>query len=158
MKIVVFSDSHRDIINMANVIEHEMPQAVFHLGDHISDAFELEYIFPQICFYCVKGNCDFGAAEEERIFALGGHIFLLAHGHRYGVKAGFSRVVAHAKSQRADVLLFGHTHKPVIERHNDLIVMNPGHAGRRTNGAAGATYGVIEQKGGALICRIVPCD
>ena len=38
MKIIVFSDSHRELDGMRQVITREKPDYVFHLGDHDTDA------------------------------------------------------------------------------------------------------------------------
>ena len=38
MKIIVFSDSHRELDGMRQVIAREKPDYVFHLGDHDTDA------------------------------------------------------------------------------------------------------------------------
>ena len=48
MKIVVFSDSHRDIAPMVDVVEIMKPDMIIHLGDHIYDAVELERQFMDI--------------------------------------------------------------------------------------------------------------
>ena len=51
----------------------EDPDAIMHLGDHVSDAEELSYALDLIDFYMVKGNCDFGAQAPETILTeLGG--------------------------------------------------------------------------------------
>ena len=38
LKILVLSDSHGCLGNMYDAVEREMPDRVFHLGDHLSDA------------------------------------------------------------------------------------------------------------------------
>ena len=38
MKIIIFSDSHRNLEGMRSVIAEEAPDYVFHLGDHDRDA------------------------------------------------------------------------------------------------------------------------
>lgn len=67
----------------------EDPDAIMHLGDHVSDAEELSYALDLIDFYMVRGNCDFGAQAPETILTeLGGVRLFLTHGHLFGVKSG----------------------------------------------------------------------
>ena len=71
----------------------EDPDAIVHLGDHVSDAEELSYALDLIDFYMVRGNCDFGAQAPETILTeLGGARLFLTHGHLFGVKSGMSRL------------------------------------------------------------------
>ena len=58
MKIIVFSDSHRDLDHMRQVVKREQPGTVIHLGDHDTDAERLGREFPQLPLICVRGNCD----------------------------------------------------------------------------------------------------
>ena len=62
----------------------------------------------------------------------------MTHGHLYGVKSGYGLAIAHAISRGADILLFGHTHEPYLQRiekgsevggrilERELYVFNPG--------------------------------
>ena len=93
LKILVLSDSHRAIGAMYDAAILEDPDAIMHLGDHVSDAEELSYALDLIDFYMVRGNCDFGAQAPETILTeLGGVRLFLTHGHLFGVKSGMSRL------------------------------------------------------------------
>ena len=112
MKIIVFSDSHRELDGMRKVIALEQPDYVFHLGDHDSDAEQISKEFPTLPVAMVRGNCDgWSDSSVSLTLALGGLRFFLCHGHSFGVKSGFLRAVYAAREQNADVLLFGHTHE-----------------------------------------------
>ena len=96
MKILVLSDSHGNVNNMAQAVEHESPHMILHLGDCWRDAERLHARFPEIPLHQVPGNCDFQPAEPlEQILFLDDLRVLICHGHTYGVKqsmlsAGFA--------------------------------------------------------------------
>ena len=130
MKIIVFSDSHRELSHMREVIGREQPDYVFHLGDHDTDAEAISREFQTLPVASVQGNCD-GWSETPKTLTLvlGGVRFFLCHGHTYGVKSGVSTAVYAALEQNADVLLYGHTHSASKQVIRGLKVMNPGSCG-----------------------------
>lgn len=135
MKIIIFSDSHRNLEGMRSVIAEEAPDYVFHLGDHDRDAEALMQEYPQLPIVPIRGNCDgWSDSPETSVLQLGGLRFFLCHGHSYGVKRGFLQAAYAAMEQNADVLLFGHTHSPYYEcmerfDHKTLYILNPGSCG-----------------------------
>lgn len=127
MKILVFSDTHRNTEIMLHVIAQEKPDHVIHLGDHVRDAEEIRRCFQMLPVLSVKGNCDFEPdGREQALTEFCGVRFLAVHGHRYGVKTGLLRFHYAAKECLADVALFGHTHQAYCEQHDGLWLMNPG--------------------------------
>lgn len=141
MRILVLSDSHGHVDNMALCVERSEPDHILHLGDCVRDAELLARQFPAIPMTTVPGNCDFGAPDEpEKLIELGGKRILMMHGHTRGVKYDLQRAVYAARECGADVLLFGHTHFPLVDFDGAMYVMNPGAAcGRGTP----VTYGII---------------
>lgn len=135
MKIIVFSDSHRELDGMRSVIRREKPDYVFHLGDHDTDAEQISREFQSLPVAMVRGNCDgWSDTPKTLCFVLGGQRFFLCHGHTYGVKGGFLRAVYAAREQDADVLLFGHTHEAYCESTDgpggrSFHLLNPGSCG-----------------------------
>ena len=96
----------------------------------------------------MPGNCDLGRFEAlERVLILDDHRVLIAHGHTMGVKTGLLRAQYRALEQNADLLLFGHTHVPLVDASAQPMLLNPGSIGdpRRP------TYGVLECKDGKII-------
>ena len=147
MKIIVFSDSHRELEGMRQVIAREKPDYVFHLGDHDSDAEQISREFPTLPIAMVRGNCDgWSDTSVTLTLALGGLKFFLCHGHTLGVKTSYLRAIFAAREQGADVLLFGHTHIPERDESNGLKLLNPGSCGygRRP------TYGYFMIENGAI--------
>lgn len=127
MKILVVSDSHGRFTNLEKVSEKVGPlDLVLHLGDFESGE---EYI--GALFSCpvefVAGNNDFFAGvPKEKMLVLGRHTVLMTHGHRYGVNFGNGRIKEIALQQGADIVLYGHTHRPVIDLSTGVWAVNPG--------------------------------
>ena len=153
MRILVFSDSHRDIDSCAKVIDNIVGvDMVLHAGDHISDAKELCRRFPHIAFEYVPGNCDFSSEDSDVIVEAGGKKIFLTHGHGYSVKYDetYSELLRKAESLGCDCAVFGHTHISLCDPRKKVLLLNPGSI---KNG----TYGVIEIENGVLkaaICNI----
>ena len=74
----------------------------------------------------VRGNNDHGAWAER----LPGRATLTVAGIRLLVVHDRAEV-APADLGTIDVLVTGHSHRPLIERHGDLLQVNPGSAGPR---------------------------
>lgn len=155
MKILVFSDSHGTGRYMRQAIEAERPDRVFHLGDMMRDAMALHYSVPDLPMDAVCGNCDgWGAQPEELLLDVGGRRVMLTHGHLYHVKSGLGLAERAARERGAEVLLFGHTHQPLVDRQGGLWIMNPG----SIRGWGMTTYGVLTLDRGGIDCRTVAVD
>lgn len=114
MDILVVSDTHGRTDRLEAVLERTRADMVFFLGDGLRD---LHAIPTQLTVRAVRGNCDFFGREntpEVRVETVGAYRFFLTHGHRYEVKRGITVAVQAAALADADVLLYGHTHRPHI--------------------------------------------
>lgn len=148
MKVLVLSDSHGSIKNMERAVELVKPRTIIHLGDCWRDAEELHELYPNIPLEQVPGNCDLGHFEAaERLLFLEDSRVLIAHGHTMHVKYGLLPAQYRAQEQGADILLFGHTHEPLVENDGKLILLNPGSIGDRSH----PTYGVLDWRNGQVI-------
>ena len=155
MTVPIISDSHgrsrrlSDILNKLAVIG-ESPRELVFLGDGAQEI--IRNLPDGIRLYAVCGNCDNysgalsldiidgegNAVPVERIEDIGGKRVFMTHGHKYGVKSGLSSAISRAVLLGADVLLYGHTHEPHLQRipagsvfgdvtlSKDLHVFNPG--------------------------------
>ena len=107
---------------------------VIHAGDFVAPftARELRELAAPV--KAVYGNCDGEKAglarafeglgdllEAPHIFTHAGRRFLLCH-----LDGPVERYLA---SNPCDVLVFGHTHRPLVERRNGTLLINPGEAG-----------------------------
>lgn len=143
MKILIVSDTHRKVIPLINLIADINPEAVIHLGDLFSDAEKANEVYPNIPFYFVAGNNDFSfIVPSERLITLSSKKILITHGHNYDVKNRISLLKKIAKSKNADIVMFGHTHKPLYEKDGELHILNPGAIFRPLIGRA--TYAIAD--------------
>jgi len=145
MKILVFSDSHGMTASMCDAVMFHHPDAVLHLGDHSDDTVELRMLFPETPIYAVRGNGDYGASEPLTMELVFEDVkIFMTHGHTYRVKLDPSGLINSALCSGAKMLLYGHTHVPMWDVADDMIILNPGSVGY------GGTYAVLDAKRGEL--------
>ena len=127
-KILVLSDSHSYFDKVLKIFEKEKPDIVIGAGDGIKDIDELSYVHPEAEYYMVKGNCDYfdRRHSEENLFEIDGIKIFLTHGHLYDVKRSLSSIKEIGKKLNVSLVVFGHTHKPYIEKDEDMTLFNPG--------------------------------
>ena len=145
-KILVLSDSHGNINNMMLAVKRCLPDRIIHLGDCISDAHKLHRKFPNIPMDCVPGNCDYEQDMAEQILDIEGIPVLICHGHSFNVKAGYLDIEMGALEMDVKLALFGHTHRVFYDRHNGLVLMNPGSIGSPPWGVP-PSYGILQMDG-----------
>ena len=140
MKILVVSDTHGNHLTPAKILEETGADMLIHLGDEINDALIMESI-AAIPVIKVPGNCDLKATEpRELLQTIADRKFFLTHGDLYKVKNGLNRLVEKAKELKASVVLFGHTHKPLIQKLDGVLLINPG---TLMNGSDSKSYAIL---------------
>lgn len=128
MKLLLFSDSHGQVeyrVEMEREVRRgSLPDAVLFAGDA---GFSSNHIFPELPYYCVRGNCDFSSsAPDHELIVLGEHRVYLAHGHLHRVKQTRDLLASDAFSQQARIAVYGHSHKQSLELVNGVYCINPG--------------------------------
>lgn len=147
MHILVLSDSHGRVDNMVRAVEREAPELILHLGDCWRDAERLAERYPHIPMEHVPGNCDFRPEEpSEKILFLEDCRVLICHGHTCGVKTSLLTAGYKAEQENLDAFLFGHTHKPLVDRRGNTLFLNPGSIGKGPR----PTYAVLTVEGRQL--------
>ncbi len=134
------------------------PRMVLFLGDGVRDLAPL--LGDGMDYYAVAGNCDgstvFPVDEPlVRTVVAEGCRIVMMHGHTFGVKYGERDAIRYAVEQNADVLLYGHTHRPCVHtvcaeetgNGKPLIVANPGSLGEPRDGGR-ASFGVLTVRNG----------
>ncbi len=160
MKILVFSDTHGNPAFMksavADHLAHGGVDMLLHLGDGWRDFDELTRLYPELPAYGIKGNCDEWTTAcpypHIRKVEAEGFTFVLTHGHRYNVKTDILAAATNAAREKAQVLLYGHTHMSDDHREDTLYgtvrCINPGSAGAGFR----PSYAMLEIVQGQLIC------
>lgn len=151
MRLLVISDVHERPGALWRVLE-EQPNinGVIFLGDGLRHAENAAREYPDLPFYMVPGNCDLTAdlpAAREETF--GGKRVFFTHGHKYRVKYGMDMLMQEAVSRRADIVLFGHTHRPYEHYEDGIHYLNPGSL------MYGGTYGYVDITPAGILTGIV---
>ena len=149
----MFSDTHGCIAPLKSVMnwakERIPPRdticcAAF-LGDGISD---LRRAADETGFYSewklIRGNNDYNVSvPDSAVFDFAENRFYMCHGHRHNLYSGYHSLLSSARSSKADVVLFGHTHTPFLKKTGGIFLVNPGSVGRPRS-KHGASFAVIE--------------
>jgi len=127
MKILIVSDTHRYHGYLESVLENEKPlDMLIHLGDAEGCEDYIE-VMAECPMEVVAGNNDFYSdLPGERILQIGKYRVLLTHGHYYYVNGGLSHIKRAIDEKEVDIVMFGHTHKPIIEQYKNATILNPG--------------------------------
>lgn len=127
MKIMIVSDTHKRHKNLEEALEKMGSiDMLIHLGD--AEGYE-DYIAKMAgCpLEIVSGNNDFfSSLEREKEIKIGKYRVLLTHGHYYYVSAGIEALKKEAYGRDVDIVMFGHTHRPLIEYDKGVTLINPG--------------------------------
>lgn len=146
MKVLIVSDTHGREQNLAEALEQTGPiDQLIHLGDVEGGAEHIRELAGDAPAAIIAGNNDFFCdLPNERIFTIGGHRIFMTHGHGYFVHSGTLYLKREARKKGADIVMFGHTHKPYMEEDNELLVLNPGSLSLPRQEGHRPTYIVME--------------
>ena len=95
----------------------------------------------------VPGDPNLHAALALSIDGLAIHV---SHGHELGSPTPAKLLTQYA----ANVIVFGHTHKPLVERAGARLVVNPGAAGPRRFNLRPSVARMIVEKGRAEVAIV----
>lgn len=128
MRIGLISDTHGRL--RPDVLTHfEGVDLILHAGDvgHADILTALESVAP---VHAVYGNTDGfplrGRLSSELELQLEGKSLVLVHGDSFGAP---TPARLHEAWPDADIIVFGHTHRPTLEVAGSALVINPGAAG-----------------------------
>lgn len=127
MRVLIVSDTHRRNDNFFAVLDRVGP---IDMLIHCGDAEGSEYAISEVAgcpAEIVLGNNDFfSSLPREREFMIGDYKVWLVHGHNYYVSMSNEYLKQEAACKGVDIVMYGHTHKPVIDMEDSLIAINPG--------------------------------
>lgn len=146
MKVLIVSDTHRKNDNYLKVLTlQEQLDMVIHCGD----AEGSEYLLSESADCPVKlvlGNNDFFSnLPRDLEFQLDKYKIWVTHGHNYYVSMGNEKLKEEARSRGADIVFYGHTHRPVIDWSPEgIIAVNPGSLSYPRQDGHKPSYAVME--------------
>ena len=126
-KILIVSDTHRKNENYMKVLQKlGKVDMVIHLGDIEGS----EYTIQEAAgcpVEMVAGNNDFfSSLPSEKTLQIGRYCVMITHGHRYYIGMGREMLKKEAVARGVDIVMYGHTHRPVIDISKNIIAINPG--------------------------------
>ncbi|AJE04885.1 metallophosphoesterase family protein [Geobacter pickeringii] len=156
MKLVILSDTHgNQPLALAIIDAHGDADHIVHLGDEIDDACFLEDATGRDIVK-VSGNCDCSFdSPRETLLDLEGHTVLITHGDLYNVKTGMERLKKRARAEKADIVLYGHTHLAAIDELDGILYVNPGCLKK---GCEQLSYAVLTLENGSVSAKIIPAS
>ena len=127
MRILIISDTHGSHRNLDEVLEREKDiDMLLHLGDVENDDDYIEAVM-DCPVHIVAGNNDyFSYLPREKEIQIGKYKVFMTHGHNYYVSMNTERLRQAARQRGADIVMYGHTHRPKVDASEDVIVVNPG--------------------------------
>ena len=127
MRILVVSDTHRKDENFLKLVKKlGKLDMVIHLGD-VEGSEEIISEASGCRVEMVAGNNDFFSdLPIEKTFYIGKYRVWITHGHRYYIGMGNEMIKQEAVAQGMDIVMYGHTHRPVIDISKNVIAINPG--------------------------------
>ena len=104
------------------VLEIEKPEFLCHMGD-LEGSEDYIRMITRCPLAMVSGNNDFWTdLNQEVTFELHGFRIFMTHGHYYYPHAGLDQLKSAGRRNKADIVLFGHTHRPTLLIDEDIIV------------------------------------
>lgn len=159
MKIMILSDSHAmsksDLLKLlkANPVDYYI---------HCGDIFIGYDNLPLNNFYLVRGNNDYGNIPNEICPSFDNLKFFVTHGHLYDVDYNMDYLYQSAKEKKADVICYGHTHRPYYDEIDGTIIINPGSVSYPRGQYRFPTYCIFDTKEKKAtfyqVKTLEPCD
>jgi len=144
MKLLIVSDTHRRNENYFEVLQMHKPDMVIHCGD----AEGSEYALTEAAdcpVQIVLGNNDFFSdLPRELVLNIGQYKVWVTHGHNYYVSMGNETLKREAVARGMDIVLYGHTHRPVVDMDDDVIAVNPGSLSYPRQDGHRPSYAIME--------------
>lgn len=145
MKVLIVSDTHKHHENLIRVLEREGKiDLMIHLGD--AEGYEDDIADMAGCpLEIVAGNNDFfSTLPKEKELQIGKYNILITHGHYYYVSTGVEDIKKEAAGRGMDIVMFGHTHRPLLERGKGIIAVNPGSLSYPRQEGRKPSYAIME--------------
>ncbi|MEG0277252.1 MAG: phosphodiesterase [Coprobacillus sp.] len=160
MKCMIVSDIHgsyNDLKKVIDIFEEEQMDKLLLLGDllyhgprnPLPEGYNPKEVAILLNQYkdkiiAVRGNCDAEVDQMVLDFPMRGdyaevfidnHRFFMTHGHLYD-KENMPLV------NKGDILMYGHYHKPILEKEKGIVIFNPSSIALPKEGVK--SYGVYE--------------
>lgn len=144
-RIMIVSDTHRRHGNLAEAIYNEGHlDMLIHLGDVEGEEEVIKSIAGCETIFIAGNNDFFSPLDREKEIELGGKKIWLTHGHNYYVSLDLKVIEQEAVARGMDIVMFGHTHRPVIIVEDNITLINPGSISYPRQADGIPTYIILE--------------
>ena len=148
MKVLIVSDTHRNEDNLINVLEQEENlDLLIHCGDVEGAEYEIEHYAGCDTVFVAGNNDFFSQLPREAVLQIGKYKVWVTHGHNYYVNANPEYIKKEARARGMDMVFYGHTHRPVIDNYEGIIIVNPGSLTYPRQQERKCSYAVLEIEG-----------
>ncbi|MCD7847872.1 MAG: YfcE family phosphodiesterase [Oscillospiraceae bacterium] len=159
MRIIAFSDSHGLHARVEDLINRTKDTTDIYLfaGDVLKDVRNIPEMFPDVKLVTVPGNCDYTSGDLPiQVVEAAGKKIILTHGHLHHVKYGLESLQELAYQNRADVVVYGHTHCRACDYINGIYYVNPGSLALPKDGLppSYATIDIFPNEKGILVATV----
>ena len=145
MKVLIVSDTHRNEDNLIMALEKETNlDLLIHCGDVEGAEAEIEHYAGCKTVFVAGNNDYFSGLPREVEIEIEECKVWITHGHSYYVNANPEYIRKEARSRGMDIVMFGHTHRPVADVMEDLTVINPGSLTYPRQDGRRPSYAVLE--------------
>lgn len=127
MRVLIVSDTHGRHGGLDRALQESGNiDMLIHLGDVEGGETYIDAV-ADCEKHIIRGNNDFfSELPREEEFYIGSHKVFITHGHAYYVSLDPEYIREEGKARGAEIVMFGHTHRPFFEDDNGIIVLNPG--------------------------------
>lgn len=154
MKIAVFADLHNSMAAMdevEKVVATEHPNKIVFCGDLFGGFGDSKVLAERAqaldcTLYFVRGNNDYcgerflnDGMEDYVVMYHFGRTLFFTHGDRY------DKYRPPVWLKNGDVLVYGHTHRSLLQRYNGLFVLNVGSVAQPRDGKS--CYAILDESG-----------
>ena len=145
MRYLIISDTHNSTYYLNKVLSTVGKlDGLFHLGDFDGHEYDIQAMVDCDTFM-VGGNNDFFCdLDRQMLIEVGTYRIFMTHGHRYGVNYGHERILEAGKELAAIVVMYGHTHRPIITQMEGIYLVNPGSISQPRQEGRIPTYIIME--------------
>ena len=128
-RVLIISDTHGYHAPLKGILENDGPfDLMIHCGDLEGEENSIQNLTGPACAcVMVAGNNDFfSMLPRELMLDIEGLRVWITHGHNFYVSMDTNMIKEEARQHDADIVMFGHTHKPLVDTSGPVIAINPG--------------------------------
>lgn len=163
MRVGVISDTHDRMPAIEQAVKifnsHDLT-AVLHCGDFVSPFSILPFKSLKAPLFAVFGNNDGEKTGLGELFSDNGWSLndrpwsFTLNNRKIAIHHEPDGVILIAQKENYDLVVFGHTHEPTVEKHSQTLLVNPGEACGWMKGSA--TLAIVDLIAGEAKIEEIP--